>query len=76
MAKGDIETYHENGQWKNRREGSTRLLPVGDTKAPVQAEGRDAAVRDGVEHVIKKKDGTIAEKNTYPRGRDPRESKG
>jgi hypothetical protein len=76
MAKGDIETYHEDGRWKNRREGSSRAFVVGDTKAPVQAAGREAAVRDRVEHVIKKQDGTIGEKNTYPRSRDPRSSKG
>ena len=24
MPKGDIETYYENGQWKNKVEGSSR----------------------------------------------------
>jgi len=76
MAKGDIETFHEGDQWKNRREGSSRAFSVGDTKSSVQAEGRAAAVRDNVEHVIKKLDGTIGEKNTYPRSRDPKSSKG
>ena len=76
MAKGDVETYYEDGQWKNRRQGSSRAFGVGETKAPVQASGRDAAIKDGVEHVIKKQDGTIGEKNTYPRSRDPRSSKG
>jgi hypothetical protein len=76
MAKGDIETYHEDGQWKNRREGSSRAFSVGDTKAEAQADGRAAATKDGVEHVIKNMDGKIAEKNTYPRSRDPRDTKG
>lgn len=76
MAKGDVETYHEDGMWKNRREGSSRAFSVGDTKQPVQAAGREAAIKDGVEHLIKKQDGTIGEKNTYPRACDPRSSKG
>jgi len=49
---------------------------VGDTKAEMQASGREAAIRDDVEHVIKKVDGTIGARNTYPRSRDPRSSKG
>jgi hypothetical protein len=30
----------------------------------------------GVEHLIHNKDGRIGERNTYPRSRDPRRSKG
>lgn len=76
MAKGDIETYFEDGLWKNRREGNSRAFSTSETKAEAQPEGRAAAMRDGVEHVIKKKTGEIQEKNTYPRSRDPKESKG
>lgn len=76
MAKGDVETYYEGGQWKNRREGSSRAFSVDDTKAPARSTGRDAAKKDGVEHTIKNQDGKIAEKNTYPRSRDPKSSKG
>ncbi|MBV9291935.1 MAG: DUF2188 domain-containing protein, partial [Frankiales bacterium] len=53
MATGDIETYYEDGQWKNRRQGNSRAFSVGDNKEEVQAEGRAAAIRDGVEHFIK-----------------------
>ena len=77
MAKGDIETYYEDGQWKNRRQGSGRAFEAGKgTKAEREASGREAAKRDGVEHLVKKKDGTIQRRNTYPRSRDPRRSKG
>ncbi|KRE56030.1 hypothetical protein ASG92_24010 [Arthrobacter sp. Soil736] len=24
MAQGDVETYYEDGQWKNKREGTNR----------------------------------------------------
>lgn len=65
MSKSNIETYNEDGQWKSRREGSSRAFSVGGTKAEQQAQGRDAAKRDGVEHIIKNLDGKIGEKNSY-----------
>ncbi|MEV0425145.1 DUF2188 domain-containing protein [Micromonospora sp. NPDC050495] len=76
VAKGDVETYYEDGQWKNRPEGNQRASTTHDTKAEAQTAGRQVAAQRDVEHVIKKKDGTIGEKNTYPRSRDPRETKG
>lgn len=69
MGKSGIETYNEDGQWKSRRQGSSRAFDVGGTKAEQQATGREAAKRDGVEHTIKNLDGTIGQKNSY--GNDP-----
>lgn len=74
MAKKNIETYREGGQWKNRAQGNQRAAGVFDTKADAQAAGRDRAQRDGVEHIIKKMDGTIGERNSY--GNDPHPPKG
>jgi uncharacterized protein DUF2188 len=76
LAKGDIETYYEDGRWKNRPQGNERASSTHDTKAEAQAEGRRMAVDRQVEHVIKKQDGTIGEKNTYPRSRDQHPPKG
>ncbi|MGC4807608.1 DUF2188 domain-containing protein [Micromonospora sp. DT233] len=76
MPKGDIETYYEDGQWKNRPEGNQRASSTHETKGEAQEPGREMAKERGVEHVIKKTDGTITEKNTYPRSRDPREIPG
>lgn len=76
MAKGDIETYHEGGVWKNRVQGGQKASNTAGTKADAQAVGRDMAVDRGVEHVIKKLDGTIGERNTYPRSRDRHPPKG
>jgi hypothetical protein len=76
MAKGDIETYHEDGRWKNRPEGNERASNTFDNKAEAQAEGRRMAIDRGVEHLIKKMDGTVGEKNTYPRSRDQHPPKG
>lgn len=75
MAIGDIETYYEDGQWKNRREGTDRAFSArASTKAEAVAEGRAAAQRDSVEHIIKNQDGKIAEKDSH--GNDPRNSPG
>lgn len=71
MAQGDVETFHQEGVWKNKREGADRAFGAGyGTKSEAVAEGREAARRDGVEHVIKNEDGKISGKNSY--GNDPR----
>lgn len=72
--KGDIETYHEGDQWKNRPQGNSRASSTHSTKAEAQAAGRQMAKDRKVEHVVKKMDGTIGERNSY--GNDPRRSKG
>lgn len=74
MAKGDIETYYEGGRWKNRPQGNQRASNTHDTKAQAQSAGRDMAKDRQVEHVIKKLDGTIGERNSY--GNDPHPPKG
>lgn len=71
---GNIETYYEDGQWKNRRQGNERASSVHDTKAEAQPKGRDMAKDRGVEHIIKNMDGTIGERNSY--GNDPHPPKG
>lgn len=48
------------------------LFPVVD----VQAEGRRMAIDRSVEHFIHNRDGEIGERNTYPRSRDLRASRG
>ncbi|MGZ2224309.1 DUF2188 domain-containing protein [Glutamicibacter nicotianae] len=74
MTKPSIETYYENNQWKSRRQSSERAFSVGGTKAEQQATGRAAAQKDRVEHLIKKQDGTIGERNSY--GNDPNPPRG
>lgn len=76
MTKGDVDTYYEDGQWKNKVEGNTRASNVHDRKTDAQSVGRDMAIDRKVEHVIKNKNGQIGEKNTYPRGRDQHPPKG
>lgn len=76
MATGDIETYFEGGVWKNRPQGNQRASSTHETKAEAQAAGRAMAIDREVEHVIKKMDGTIGDRNTYPRSRDENPPRG
>lgn len=76
MAKGDIHTVPHDGGWANRVEGGERVSNTAPIKTEAQSTGRDMARDRGVEHLIHNRDGTIGERNTYPRSRDPRSSKG
>lgn len=71
MPEGDVDTYYEDGQWKNKVEGNSRASSTHETKKEAQPVGRDMAADREVEHVTKRRDGTIEEKNTYPRSSDP-----
>ena len=74
MPKGDIETFHEDGQWHNRVEGARELLGSYRVKEDAESAGRRSSRERGVEHIIKKLDGTISELNSY--GNDPRDVPG
>lgn len=76
MAKGDIHTSKQGDRWVNKAEGNERATNSAPTKAQAQAEGRQMAIERGVEHLVHKENGQIGERNTYPRSRDPKSSKG
>lgn len=76
MAEGDIHTSKQGDRWVNKAEGNQRVSNSAPTKAEAQAAGREMAIDRGVEHVIHNQDGRIGERNTYPRSRDPKNSKG
>lgn len=75
MAKeGTVETYYEDGKWKNKVGGNENASSTHETKKEAQPAGKKIAEDRGLEHVVKKVDGTIGEKNSY--GNDPRNVKG
>lgn len=76
LSKGDIHTVKHGYGWANRAEGNSRVSNTADTKADAQAKGRDMAIDRGVEHFVHNTDGRIGERNTYPRSRDPKSSRG
>ena len=69
MAKTPVHTVPHGDGWANRREGSPRVSKKFATKAQAQQAGRETARREGAEHIIHKKDGTIGARNSY--GSDP-----
>ena len=69
VARPAVETYYDDGEWKSRRQGASRAFAVGGSKVEQVAKGREAARRDGTEHIIKTRNGRISERNSY--GDDP-----
>ncbi len=67
LAEGDVETFYADGRWKNQVVGNSRASSTGDTKAEAQADGRELARKRGVTHVVRRKDGEIAERHEYGR---------
>jgi hypothetical protein len=74
MPRDDIETYQDQGQWRNKIEGETGDLGTFASRDEAIAKGRQLAMDRKVEHIIRRVDGTIGERNTY--GHDPRDIKG
>jgi hypothetical protein len=70
MPKGDVETFHQDGKWHNKIEGNDGALSTYDTKEEAEKAGRQRALNDKVEHIIRNLDGTIGERKSY--GNDPR----
>lgn len=74
MPAGDVETFHQDGQWHNRIEGGAVSGGSYSTKAEAVDAGRELARDRQVEHIIRNEDGRISERNSY--GNDPRDVKG
>jgi hypothetical protein len=75
MPEGDIETYYQDGKWHNRVEGGLPSDPTAhDKKEDAVRVGREMARQAKVEHIIRNRDGKIAQRNTY--GNDPRNIRG
>lgn len=69
--RGDIETYFEDGQWKNKVEGNDSASSTHRSKEDACTNGREMAIVHAVDHIIRDRDGTISEHDVYPHGRDP-----
>ena len=67
---GEVETYFENGRWKNKVQGNSRASNVHETRAAAVSAGREMARKRMVDHIIKDEGGTVQEHVSY--GGDPR----
>jgi Uncharacterized protein conserved in bacteria (DUF2188) len=74
MPQGDVVTFHEQGSWKNRVEGEGGSEQSYSSRDEAIVAGRALAMQREVEHIIRREDGTIGERNSY--GHDPRHVEG
>ena len=64
-----VETYFENGRWKNKVQGNSRASHVHETRSAAISVGREMARKRNVDHIIMSTGGTVQERDNY--GRDP-----
>jgi hypothetical protein len=62
---GDVETFHQDGAWRNRVEGSGTSALAFPTMAEAAEVGRAEAERAQATHVIRDESGQVVERNTY-----------
>jgi|tagenome__1003787_1003787.scaffolds.fasta_scaffold20360519_1 hypothetical protein len=51
IHKGDVQTFHEDGKWRDRIEGEGSLDGPYSTREEAVAAGREEAMRRKVEHL-------------------------
>ena len=83
MAKEKLPSYHltrdkVRGGWQLEKAGSDRATARFDKKAEALKRGalKAAVGKDGGSVKIHNQNGRIQQERTYPRGADPRSSKG
>lgn len=63
----NVETYWADGVWRNRVVGRYPLPGAYETQRAASETARTEARVRGVGHVIRRVDGSVAERNRYPR---------
>lgn len=71
-SEATLETYYDDGLWKNRIGENQRVRSVYPTREQAVVSGRLVAVERGLEHVIYAEDGTVCERVCY--AKKPRRS--
>lgn len=64
----NVETYFENGRWKNKVQGNSRASHVHETREAAISVGEEMARQRKVEHIIKSEGGTVPERSSYGSG--------
>lgn len=67
--KKDIHVVPHSDGWATKKEGNQRAGAVTDTQKAAIDRARDQAMRERVEVVIHRRDGTIRDSDSY--GNDP-----
>ena len=61
---GEVETYYEDGRWKNAIVPGEDLGGPYDSREDAVAAGREAACERGVEHVVRDEEGTVIDQGS------------
>jgi hypothetical protein len=69
MPKRDIHVVPHKDGWATRREGAHRVSSIHRTQKEALEQARERAMRERVEVVTHRRDGTIRDSDSY--GRDP-----
>jgi len=64
MTSSDVETYFEDGAWRNWVDGG-QLGGPHPSRDDAIAEGRDAARDRGVEHVIRDEQASVVDREEF-----------
>jgi hypothetical protein len=64
MTSGEVETYFENGQWKNAVVPGEDIGGPYATREEAISAGRQAARERGVEHVVRDEEGSVVEQGS------------
>jgi Uncharacterized protein conserved in bacteria (DUF2188) len=65
MPRGDVELFHQDGQWHLRVEGTIEPHSTYRRRRDAHLAGRALARELGVEFIVRRLDGTICERS-YP----------
>lgn len=66
MSAGDIETYFEDGQWKNWDQAAgSEVGSAHASQDDAVSEGRELARARDVEHIVRDQDATIVERQEH-----------
>lgn len=60
----EVETYYENGAWRNWARGEDIGRPH-ESRSEAVAEGREAAIERRVEHVLRDEHATVVDRRSY-----------
>jgi hypothetical protein len=61
MTSGEVETYYEDGEWRNAVVPGEDLGGPYPSQEEAVAAGRELARQRGVEHVVRDQVGTVVE---------------
>jgi hypothetical protein len=64
MTSGEVETYFENGQWKNAVVPGEDIGGPYATREEAIGAGRQAARERGVEHVVRDEEGSVVQQGS------------